>query len=115
MICPGENGQMEVKEIMPRVSNEERLFLVGVPESQMYAPKLMCIMLGHEIAHFAGTSIRCRESRAKSLAKMCARMIVLSMQAYLANESDADILWENTGESMGKLRTKTWYSGWIFI
>lgn len=99
LICPGENGQMEVKEIMPRVSNEERLFLVGVPESQMYAPKLMCIMLGHEIAHFVGTRIRCRESRAKSLAKMCARMIVLSMQAYLANESDADILWENTGKA----------------
>lgn len=26
-------------------------------------------------------------------------MIALSMQAYLANESDADILWENTGEA----------------
>ncbi len=99
LICPGENGQMEVKEIMPRVSGKERLFLVGVPESQLYIPKLMCIMLGHEIAHFVGTNIRCRERRAESLSRMCARMITLSMKAYLSNESEINISWNETEEA----------------
>lgn len=110
LICPGENSRMEVHELYPRISELDRLFLVEMPEGQIYEMKHMFITLGHETAHFVGTDIRQRDEREQSIVKICARMVILAVQSYISYFDEYDV---------SKLRGEDWeyleqdLGGWI--
>lgn len=67
LVCPGVNNKTQVKELMPRESPTQRLFFVEIPEQQVYYPKRMLIILGHETAHFVGRNLRLRKERLQAL------------------------------------------------
>lgn len=85
LVCPGMNSQIGVTELFLKVSNERRLFFIEIPEQQMYNLKQTFITIGHEIAHFVGTDVRCRHERKTHMVRLCSRIIALSMKNYLAN------------------------------
>lgn len=88
LVCPGMNSQIGVIELFLKVSDRRRLFFIEIPEQQMYNLKQTFIMIGHEVAHFVGTDVRCRHERKTHLVRLCSRIIALSMKNYLANEDD---------------------------
>lgn len=83
LICPGVNSKTLVRELLPNVSENERLFIVEIPERQMYDPKLMFIVLGHETAHFVGRKIRMRKERMSSIISTCSRAVSIAMKNYI--------------------------------
>lgn len=88
LVCPGMNSQIGVTELFLKVSDNHRLFFIEIPEQQMYNLKQTFITIGHEIAHFVGTDVRCRDQREKHIICLCSRIIELSMKNYLAYEDD---------------------------
>ena len=52
----------------------------------MYNLKQTFITIGHEIAHFVGTDVRCRSERKTCMVRLRSRIIVLSMKNYLEND-----------------------------
>ncbi len=77
LTCPGVANDMHVLELFKGMSENERFFLVNIPEHQSYDPKNMLIMLGHEIGHFTGTNIRNRELRYKKVINILSKIIVI--------------------------------------
>lgn len=98
LVCPGVNNKTEVKELFARglpkedkgESSENRLFLVEIPEQQIYSPKEMLIVLGHETAHFVGRTIRKREKRFDYIIKSCIRAITISLKHYVLYSENWD-------------------------
>ncbi len=88
LVCPGMNSQIGVIELFLTVSDRRRLFFIEIPEQQMYNLKQTFIMIGHEIAHFVGTDVRCRRERKMHMIRLCSRIIALSMKNYLADADD---------------------------
>lgn len=88
LVCPGMNSQIGVIELFLTVSDSRRLFFIEIPEQQMYNLKQTFIMIGHEIAHFVGTDVRCRHERKIHMTRLCSRIIALSMKNYLADADD---------------------------
>lgn len=86
LVCPGMNSQIGVTELFLKVSDKRRLFFIEIPEQQMYNLKQTFITIGHEIAHFVGTDVRCRSERKTCMVRLCSRIIVLSMKNYLEND-----------------------------
>lgn len=86
LACPGAVSNMRVLELFRSISQTKRLFLVEIPENQIYNPKMMMTMLSHEVGHFVGTNIRSREERFDFVKKILARIIVSYMRVNLANE-----------------------------
>ena len=83
LVCPGMNSQIGVMELFVMMLNDNRLFFLEIPEQQMYTLKQTFIIIGHEIAHFVGTDVRCRSERKAHMVNLCSRIIVLSMKNYL--------------------------------
>ena len=75
LTCPGVANDMQVREVYPELIEDKRLFLVDMPEKQVYSPKLMFIMLTHEISHFVGRKIRRRDFRYKCMVRMVSDII----------------------------------------
>lgn len=75
LTCPGVANDMQVREVYPELLKNKRLFLVDMPEKQVYSPKLMFIMLTHEISHFVGRKIRERDFRYKCVVRMVSDII----------------------------------------
>lgn len=88
LVCPGMDSQIGVIELFLTVSDRRRLFFIEIPEQQMYNLKQTFIMIGHEIAHFVGTDVRCRHERKIHMIRLCSRIITLSMKNYLADADD---------------------------
>lgn len=91
LLCPGMNKKTEVKEFYQgtdsydaettlKTMKSHHLFKVEIPESHAYNPKLMFIMLGHEVSHFVGRTIRKREDRFEGILKMSGRMVVVGLK-----------------------------------
>lgn len=83
MICPGISHKVVVKELFARERINKRLFLVEVPEQQIYQVKSMLIILGHEIAHFVGSNHRERENREKQIISMSSKAVSLGLIGYI--------------------------------
>lgn len=88
LVCPGMNSEIGVVELFLKVSNNNRLFFIEIPERQMYNLKQTFIMIGHEMAHFVGTDVRCRSERKEHMINLCSRVMILSMKNYLVYRDD---------------------------
>lgn len=90
LTCPGVTDDMQVREIYPGLIANKRLFLVDMPEKQVYSPKLMFTMLAHEISHFVGRGIRHRKYRYECVVKMASDAVVwflsLKLSEYIKDE-----------------------------
>ena len=105
LVCPGVNSKAEVKEILARVSDHKRLFMVEIPEQQIYDPKNMFFILGHETAHFVGREIRQRKARYEMIARICSYAISRSVKSYFAYVSGKEKIPENN-ENWNQLEGK---------
>lgn len=81
--CPGVTDNMRVQEMFKSLSDIKRVFLIEMPERQVYNPKMMLIMLAHEVGHFVGKNVRGREARLNYAIDILARMTVRYMQIEL--------------------------------
>lgn len=110
LVCPGVSSKVRVGELFRRWSSMNRLFLIEIPERQVYNLKLMFIILGHEIAHFVGTDVRQRPERLNCVLKISNRVVLLSMKSYLSAgerfhmRTAENRQWENIEEKL---------TGWI--
>ena len=91
LACPGITNNMRVREYFKKISDIKRLFLVEIPEKQVYQTKMMMIMLAHEIGHFVGKNIRKRAERFKCIREIIAKIVVSCMYKNLGGiNSDID-------------------------
>lgn len=74
LTCLGVVDTVKVRELFKNMSDHNRLFLISIPENQTYDIKLMLIMLGHEVGHFVGRTVRNREERSKRAVKIVSRI-----------------------------------------
>lgn len=85
LLCPGVTGSTQVLELFKGISESKKLFFIEVSEHQLYNPKLMYIMLGHEVAHLVGTKLRNRKFRFERALKITARILVKYMEGEISN------------------------------
>lgn len=83
LACPGVTNNMQVQELFKPISDTKRLFLVEMPENQVYNPKMIMIMLAHEVAHFVGKDIRNRKMRFECAEKIAGKIVVKYFRANL--------------------------------
>lgn len=105
LACPGVTNNMRVEELFKGISADKRLFLIEMPESQVYCPTAMMAMLAHEVGHFVGKSVRGRVKRVDYVAKVMGLVIVkfirkrlqqhMSPQEYQYIKADSDY-WNET-------------------
>lgn len=92
LACPGVANNMRVQELFKRISTTKRLFLVEIPENQVYNPRTMLVMLAHEVGHFVGMNVRNREGRFEFAIIMAGKAVVrymkISLEEYLGKKSD---------------------------
>ncbi len=95
LIVPGLNEYMLVKDIFDKLIDKKRLFILEIPERQIFDPKNLLPALLHEIAHKVGSSIREREERDVALRKLLINMVVYNIfkfiqTDYFKNKSNAN-------------------------
>lgn len=83
LLCPAESYSTQVTELFQLISEKNRMFLVEIPEHQIYNVKLMLIMLGHEVAHIVGKEIRNRSGRMEKAIEITAKIVVSYMKNAL--------------------------------
>lgn len=83
LLCPGGAYSTQVTELFQLISEKNRMFLVEIPEHQIYNVKLMLIMLGHEVAHIVGKEIRNRSGRKEKAIRITAKIVVSYMKNAL--------------------------------
>ena len=88
LLCPAGSYTTQVTELFQLISEKNRMFLVEIPEHQIYNVKLMLIMLGHEVAHIVGKEIRNRSGRKEKAIGITAKIVV----SYMKNALET---WEN--------------------
>lgn len=106
LFCPGGVYSTQVSELFRMISENNRMFLVEIPEHQIYNIKLMLIMLGHEVAHIVGKEIRKREERKEKAIYISAKIVTTYMKNALrtwknhkwkeciAYVCSSDVLWQ---------------------
>ena len=104
LTCPGVANDMQVREIYPELMEDKRLFLVDMPEKQVYSPWLMFIMMAHEMSHFVGRGIRQRDYRYHCMVKMVSDIVIRflyeELSEYIDDEEHFNIITHlDTGES----------------
>lgn len=91
----GVTDNVQVYELFKNMSEKNRLFLVNIPENQAYDVKLMMIILGHEVGHFVGQPIRCREERYAYAKQIAARIVTIYFKCTIdVEEKVKDRFWE---------------------
>ena len=83
LFCPGGAYSTQVTELFQMISENNRMFLVEIPEHQIYNVNLMLIMLGHEVAHIVGKKIRNRSVRMEKAITITAKVVVFYMKNAL--------------------------------
>lgn len=83
LFCPGGAYNTQVTELFQMISENSRMFLVEIPEHQIYDIKLILIMLGHEVAHIVGKGIRNRSERKKRAVTITAKIVASYMENAL--------------------------------
>lgn len=91
--CMGVSVNMYVEELFVHLSESRRIFLVNIPENQVYDMDTMMIMLCHEVAHFVGRDIRNREMRTQKMVESLLQMIVWRYQIYIDEPKVGDEFW----------------------
>lgn len=90
LACPGVANDMRVQEMFKRLSRTKRLFLVEMPESQVYSPKTMLVMLAHEVGHFVGKNVRLRAGRmnyaAEIMGMAVAKYVKSNIRQYMSKD-----------------------------
>ena len=84
--CPGMNDNMQVQELFSSLSEIKKIYLVSIPEKQIYDMKLMMVMLGHEVGHFVGREIRSRDVRSGVMVKILSHITVCYYREELDRE-----------------------------
>ncbi len=92
LTCPGVANNMQVQELFKGISATKRMFLVEMPENQVYNPSVMLVTLSHEVAHFVGKWVRSREDRVRYAVQVAGKMIMkyvyAELQAYFQGRHD---------------------------
>lgn len=102
---PCVSANMYVEELFKRLSEDKRLFLVHIPENQVYNMENMMIMLCHEVAHFVDRSIRSRDERSGCICGALCRIVTLHYQ-YNLKEMEGERFegfWEEFESELNKL------------
>lgn len=107
LACPGVTNNMRVLEMFKGLSPTKRLFLVEMPESQVYSPQTMLVMLAHEVGHFVGGNVRLREGRMKYAATVVGMAVVKYMRSNIRMRmspdeyaSIGDDYWRRVGQAI---------------
>lgn len=77
LVCPGSLRMVRVQELFREISTTNRLFVVEIPEYQLYNVKSLLFALIHELGHFVGSSIRMRKLRREIVIEMMCRMTAI--------------------------------------
>lgn len=100
LACPGIADTMWVLELFAALSNKEKVYIVGIPENQMYDIRRMLVMLSHEVGHFVGKEIRDRLKREARMEKLfaraaarCYRIELLKRNYKIDDEIDEKRFW----------------------
>lgn len=102
LTCLGIMDTVQVNELFKNMMKGKRLFLVSIPENQTYDMRLMLIMLGHEVGHFVGQTVRNREERVKDAIRITAKIttsyfkLKLKEQREYAKQERSDYI-QNSG------------------
>lgn len=91
---------MYVEELFEGKSLDKRLFLVNIPESQIYNLEQMMVMLCHEIGHFVGGQLRERSTRKTYLIKALARMMSQYYRSSIGLQMECDDFWQEFEEKL---------------
>lgn len=83
LIVPGLNEYMVVRKIFDRLINNKRLFILEIPEYQIFDPKTLMPALIHEIAHKVGSKIRSREVRDDKIQELVVNTIIFDILHFL--------------------------------
>lgn len=96
LTCPGVSLHMYVEELFEGYSDDKRLFLVNIPENQVYGLEQMMFMLCHEVGHFVGRSVRRRSDRTEYFLQALPRMITSYYRGRMEDLADEefDSLWD---------------------
>lgn len=92
LVCPSLGTQMQVTTLIEQEAR--KLFCVEIPERQIFDIKNILIMLGHEIAHYVGRSLRQRGKRHKYICSIMAKYIANSIVGNIADKDQAYIIIE---------------------
>lgn len=92
--CMGVSVNMYVEELFVHLSETRRIFLVNIPENQVYDMETMMIMLCHEVAHFVGRDIRNRELRTEKMIESLLQMLVWYYRASMGAAEIDDKFWD---------------------
>ena len=109
LTCPGVANDMQVREIYPELMEDKRLFLVDMPEKQVYSPWLMFIMIAHEMSHFVGREIRQRDYRYHCMVKMVSDIVIRYLYEELSEYIDDE---EPKGRLEKRLQEFCEFSEW---
>lgn len=63
ILTSGMFRETSVKQLYDEYRQDKRLMLITVPEKYLYTPKCLLIILGHEVSHYVGYTVRKREKR----------------------------------------------------
>ena len=83
LFCPDGAPSTQVLELFSHVSEQKRMFVVQMPEHQIYNLRQMLIMLGHEVAHIVGKKMRNRSGRMTKAITISAKIVVLYVKNAL--------------------------------
>jgi len=76
-LYPGMNEQLNVTRVFYSSQDSKRLFLMKIPEKQVFDLNHLMICLCHEVGHFVGSNLRQRERRYETIKRAISRMICL--------------------------------------
>ncbi|MBR4982836.1 MAG: hypothetical protein IKY94_09775 [Lachnospiraceae bacterium] len=108
LLCPGMVSNMSVKEIYADCIENRRLFIVNISDKQAYNPQLILTMLGHEVCHVVGRSMRGRkETRYALINEMLTTVFVQYLYWEALNYTKGKVLsivpkeiWEQLWEAV---------------
>ncbi len=81
IFSPGMFKRTYVRELIVSYAETKRLMLIATPERELYLPQWLSIIIGHEVSHFVGGTVRNREERHKTWIKVCARILQLELHS----------------------------------
>lgn len=90
ILSPGMFPEVGVKQLFDNDEDKHRLMLITLPERQLYTVQKLSIMLGHEVSHFVGTDVKCRDERCACLVKVVTRILTLEINRLRYEGSDIE-------------------------
>ena len=90
--------RVEAMEIIASRGNKRGLLMVNLPFTSLYEPETMMSAICHEVSHFVGEELRCREKRVSFYLSAAANIIASSMFRC----GDASLIHVITRELMGR-------------